>query len=171
MEFKKFSAGLLSYGISDVNNKEAMKKNKEEEDDIQNVNFHDILFYNHFHNENSINYGPIKRLLLNLAICHTIVITREGKKLTYDASSPDELALVNAARFFGVKFVDRDENDNVVIEFRGKTLKFELLNLIEFNSTRKRMTVIVKDEEGTIYVLCKGADSILFPLLRNTDEN
>ena len=37
--------------------------------------------------------------------------------------------------------------------------------MIEFNSTRKRMTVVVKDPKGTIKVLCKGADSILFPLL------
>ena len=39
------------------------------------------------------------------------------------------------------------------------------MNLIEFNSTRKRMTVVVKDPKGVIKVLCKGADSILFPLL------
>ena len=39
--------------------------------------------------------------------------------------------------------------------------KYKLLNLIEFDSTRKRMTVIVKTEEEKILVVCKGADSII----------
>ena len=47
--------------------------------------------------------------------CHTVIIERKEDKLIYNASSPDELALVNAARFFGVKFFDRDEDNNVVI--------------------------------------------------------
>jgi magnesium-transporting ATPase (P-type) len=43
--------------------------------------------------------------------------------------------------------------------------------LIEFNSTRKRMTVVIKDEKGNIKVLCKGADSVLQKLLaRKTKE-
>jgi len=49
--------------------------------------------------------------------------------------------------------------------------KFELLNLIEYNSDRKRMTVIVKAPNGEIKVLCKGADSVLTPLLSDTWEN
>lgn len=35
---------------------------------------------------------------------------------------------------------------------------YNLLNVIEFNSTRKRMSVIVKNEEGKLVLLCKGAD-------------
>ena len=35
---------------------------------------------------------------------------------------------------------------------------YKLLNILEFNSSRKRMSVIVKDEEGRIFLLCKGAD-------------
>ena len=36
--------------------------------------------------------------------------------------------------------------------------EYKLLNLLEFNSTRKRMSVVVRDEDGQIYVFCKGAD-------------
>ena len=51
-----------------------------------------------------------------LAICHTIVpnFTKDGM-LSYNASSPDELALTNAARFFGMIFEDRDSDNNIVI--------------------------------------------------------
>ena len=54
-------------------------------------------------------------MLLHLALCHTIILDeRTGK---YNASSPDELALVNAAKFFGVLFKKRDENNYLIVDF------------------------------------------------------
>jgi P-type E1-E2 ATPase len=43
----------------------------------------------------------------------------------------------------------------------NKILKYELLHVIEFNSDRKRMSVIVRDPEGQVVLMCKGADSII----------
>lgn len=101
--------------------------------------------------------------MLHLALCHTIILDeRTGK---YNASSPDELALVNAAKYFGVEFRKRDEDNNMIVNFKGIELKYKLLNILEFNSTRKRMSVIVQDSANNIWLLCKGADSILYPLL------
>jgi len=51
-----------------------------------------------------------------------------------------------------------------------RTEKYELLNVIEFTSNRKRMSVIVKDEQGRIIVMTKGADSIIIPRLRKGQE-
>lgn len=48
---------------------------------------------------------------------------------------------------------------------KGYVKKYKLLNLIEFNSERKRMTVIVRTEDNRILVMCKGADSIIIPRL------
>jgi magnesium-transporting ATPase (P-type) len=169
MEFKKFSAGSFSYGSSAADNRAQMRFHASEEL-ISNVNFHDDLFYEHWRDPHSANYEAIERVLLNLAICHTIIIENKNGKLNYNASSPDELALVNAARFFGVKYVDRDEENNLYVDFRGERQKWKLLNLIEFNSTRKRMTVVVRDPKGVVHVFCKGADSILYPLLKKTKE-
>lgn len=56
----------------------------------------------------------------------------------------------------------------MTIDYKGEKIKYQLLNLIEFNSTRKRMSVVIKDSKGQIKCLCKGADSILFPLLKNS---
>jgi phospholipid-translocating ATPase len=36
--------------------------------------------------------------------------------------------------------------------------EYKILNLLEFNSTRKRMSVIVRDEDGQLLLMCKGAD-------------
>ena len=83
--------------------------------------------------------------------------------MTYNASSPDELALTNAARHFGIVFEDKDENNNIVLlnKKENKRYYYKLLNVIEFTSLRKRMTVIVKDDKNRIIVMTKGADSIV----------
>lgn len=93
--------------------------------------------------------------------------------MTYNASSPDELALTNAARHFGVTFSDRDEDNNMVIhnKFTGKDLKYELLNVIEFTSARKRMSIIVKTPENKILLMTKGADSHIIPRLAPGQED
>ena len=59
-----------------------------------------------------------------------------------------------------------DEDNNILVQ-KGKIIhKYKLLHLLEFNSTRKRMSVIVKDEvEDKIILFTKGADSIIFERL------
>lgn len=96
-----------------------------------------------------------------LACCHTIII--DHKKGSYNSSSPDELALVNAAKQFGFEFKDRDANDNMVI-YEKKTStahSFKLLNVCEFTSDRKRMSCIFRDSQGKIILMCKGADTVI----------
>lgn len=120
-------------------------------------------------------YPFLERYMNLLAICHTIIAdkSKEDGSLIYNASSPDELALTNAARYFGVVFMERDEDNNIVIFNKNsdKYYKYKLLNVIEFTSARKRMSVIVKDEETSkIMVLTKGADSIIIPRLKSGQE-
>lgn len=51
------------------------------------------------------------------------------------------------------------------------TRKFQVLNVLEFNSTRKRMSVIVQDLlDKKIMLLTKGADSVIENLLDLTKE-
>ena len=59
----------------------------------------------------------------------------------------------------------------MVCETWDGTLLFKLLNLIEFDSTRKRMTVVVRTPEGKVLVITKGADSIIEKRLRQGQEN
>ena len=46
-----------------------------------------------------------------------------------------------------------------------------MLNVIEFTSTRKRMSVIVKDPKDRIRLLTKGADTMIFERLGDTPES
>jgi magnesium-transporting ATPase (P-type) len=60
------------------------------------------------------NDQALIRVVLFLATCHTIII--DTNKGTYNSASPDELALVNAAKQFGYEFLERDEFDNIVVK-------------------------------------------------------
>ena len=105
-----------------------------------------------------------------LGICHTVIAEEKDKNgqkyIDYNASSPDELALVNGARHMGFAFTERDEENNMVIKNWNGIEKFKLLNVIEFDSARKRMSVIVRKPDGKILIVCKGADSIIEKRLR-----
>ena len=52
-------------------------------------------------------------MMTHLAICHTIVVEEKNGKTFYNASSPDELALINGAKYFDFVFKTRDEDNNI----------------------------------------------------------
>lgn len=80
---------------------------------ITNVNFEDEMYYKHYRDNLHENYYSIPEFLLAIALCHTAIIDKNGKSC-YKASSPDELSLVNAAAFFGFKFIHRDDINNLI---------------------------------------------------------
>jgi len=105
-------------------------------------------------------------------ITDTKVDKETGEEYTvYNASSPDELALVNGARHLGFIFESRDDEGNMVCETIDGERRYKLLNVIEFDSTRKRMSVIVKTPEDRILVICKGADSIIEKRLKSKQKH
>ena len=71
------------------------------------------------------------------------------------------MALVNGAKFFDVTFVKRDEENYIYLNYKGKERVFKLLNILEFTSARKRMSVIIENENKQKVLLTKGADSII----------
>jgi phospholipid-translocating ATPase len=103
-----------------------------------------------------------------LALCHTVLVEHPDEnnpfKIEYKAQSPDEAALVGCARDVGFVFLERYQ-DTLIIELLGERKEFTLLNVLEFNSTRKRMSVILRPPEGGVVLLCKGADSVIYERL------
>jgi magnesium-transporting ATPase (P-type) len=41
-----------------------------------------------------------------------------------------------------------NDNSEYVVEIRGQKVKYKVLNVLEFNRDRKRMSVIIKDKYG-----------------------
>ncbi|XP_015198388.2 phospholipid-transporting ATPase ID-like isoform X1 [Lepisosteus oculatus] len=105
-----------------------------------------------------------------LALCHTVMPEEKNEgELMYQAQSPDEGALVTAARNFGFVFRARTPETITVYEM-GKPVTYQLLAILDFNNIRKRMSVIVKNPKGQIRLYSKGADTILFDRLDPSNE-
>lgn len=123
--------------------------------------------------------------LLSLALCHSCVPDIEESRgpngemeienLEYQAASPDELALIGAARDLGYIVIDRQHNSITCRTYpRGFENPpvdevYEVKQVIEFSSARKRMSIVVKFPDGRYCVLCKGADNIIIERLRQSN--
>lgn len=114
-----------------------------------------------------------RMLLLSMALCHTCLPeTQSDGSVDFQASSPDELALVRAAQELDYMVVDRDASVITVKTYpRGRDKdpaeeRYEILDVIEFSSMRKRMSVLVRFPDGRTCVICKGADTIVMQRLR-----
>uniref|UniRef100_A0A5F9DA53 Phospholipid-transporting ATPase n=1 Tax=Oryctolagus cuniculus TaxID=9986 RepID=A0A5F9DA53_RABIT len=102
---------------------------------------------------------------LSLSLCHTVMSEEKVEgELVYQAQSPDEGALVTAARNFGFVFRSRTSETITVVEM-GETRVYQLLAILDFNNVRKRMSVIVRTPENRVMLFCKGADTIICELL------
>lgn len=114
---------------------------------------------------------------LALAACNTIVpiVTNSSdsyvRTIDYQGESPDEQALVFAAAAYGFMLVERTSG-HILIDVQGERLRFDVLGLHEFDSDRKRMSVILGCPDSTVKVFVKGADSSMFSVIDkslNTD--
>ncbi|GAA6033681.1 hypothetical protein JCM8097_004379 [Rhodosporidiobolus ruineniae] len=106
-----------------------------------------------------------EEFLTLLATCHTVIPEqKEEGKIVYQASSPDEAALVSGADVLGYTFTTR-KPQSVFVTINNKQREYEVLNILEFNSTRKRMSAVVRTPEGKIKLYCKGADTVIFERL------
>lgn len=143
MEFKRCSIAGICYGSG----------NEEE------FNSYELLKnLNGNHNTCDMIY----QFLTLLATCHTVIPEKKPgtNDIDYQASSPDEAALVKAMQKLGIVFYSR-QPEKISVKFLSIEHKFEILNVLEFNSVRKRMSVILRDKDGVIKIFCKGADNVM----------
>ncbi|XP_033637661.1 probable phospholipid-transporting ATPase IF isoform X2 [Asterias rubens] len=128
-------------------------------------------------NDSTATPEMMREFLLCLALCHTVHVNKDqGDDGTdspdgmnaatdytlweYEASSPDEKALVDAARRFGVVLTNNTQEYSEVM-MDGDLVRYQLLHVLEFDPTRKCMSVIIKTPDGNVKVLCKGAESTI----------
>ncbi|XP_017055637.1 phospholipid-transporting ATPase IF [Drosophila ficusphila] len=120
-----------------------------------------------------------------LTVCHTVEILQDlgekplesaesfsershlmGKKIVdrYQASSPDEKALLEGCASLGLVYEGQDNDVLRLCRYpSGEKLQFERLHVLEFSSERQRMSVILRDQSGTTWLYSKGAESAIFP--------
>ncbi|XP_074523704.1 phospholipid-transporting ATPase IC isoform X2 [Halichoeres trimaculatus] len=107
-----------------------------------------------------------RQFLTALSLCHTVMAEwKEEEAPVYQAASPDEEALVGAARELGWVFLCRTR-DLIVVSELGVRRQYQLLALLDFTSKRRRMSVLVREPEGGLKLYCKGADIVILERLR-----
>lgn len=117
-----------------------------------------------------------EHFMLALALCHSVLVEphkTDPSRLELQAQSPDEAALVGTARDMGYSFVGKTKKGLIVV-IQGVEKEFQILNILEFNSSRKRMSCIVKippanpQDEPKALLICKGADSVIYSRLKQS---
>ncbi|MQL77803.1 hypothetical protein Taro_010236 [Colocasia esculenta] len=111
---------------------------------------------------------------LALSACNTIVpilVDAPGqpgvKLIDYQGESPDEQALAYAAASYGYVLIERTSG-HIVVDVLGHRQRFDVLGLHEFDSDRKRMSVILGCPDKTVKLFVKGADSSMFGILEKS---
>uniref|UniRef100_A0AAQ4NYX3 Phospholipid-transporting ATPase n=1 Tax=Gasterosteus aculeatus aculeatus TaxID=481459 RepID=A0AAQ4NYX3_GASAC len=111
-----------------------------------------------------------------LCLCHTVQVKEEetvdgikrgihqGRPTSfYISSSPDEVALVEGMKRLGYTYLRLKDNYMEILNKDDEIERFELLHVLNFDSVRRRMSVIVRSSSGECLLFCKGADSSIFP--------
>ncbi|CAM6002752.1 unnamed protein product [Sphagnum balticum] len=132
-----------------------------------------LLGGNWIHEPSSQN---IQFFMQILALCHTTIpdgIPKDPTSMRYRAESPDEAALVVAAKQFGFYFYKRTPTmlhvrETVSPNSNPVDQVYQLLNVLEFSIARKQMSVIVRFPNGRLLLLSKGVD---FVMLQRVDKN
>ncbi|KAF3768776.1 hypothetical protein M406DRAFT_62832 [Cryphonectria parasitica EP155] len=113
-----------------------------------------------------------EEFMLALALCHTVIAEKQPgdpPKMLFKAQSPDEAALVATARDMGFTVLGHT-GDGINVNVLGEDRHYPILNTIEFNSSRKRMSAIVRLPDNRIVLYCKGADSVIYARLKRGEQ-
>ncbi|ANQ11113.1 Phospholipid-transporting ATPase [Plasmodium coatneyi] len=154
MEFRKCAINGISYGngLTEIKKHILKKRNMaipeepvlKSTEKTPNVNIVDEDLVKHLHDVTHFNHAAVIGFFLHLAINHS-VICDYGKEptTTYSSSSPDEEALVYAAKHFGITFLYRRDGKYGISIF-GTVYEIETLAIVEFTSKRKMSSVICR---------------------------
>lgn len=130
--------------------------------EIPLVSFKDNLFWEHLNDTSHPNNKFIYEFIICLATCHSI-FTESIENSQYQASSPDELALVNAAKHFGFTFQHKDIDNKIYLNICDENIVLTRLAVLDYTSDRKRMSIVLRMSDGSVMLFTKGSDDCIIP--------
>ncbi|GAA95919.1 uncharacterized protein L969DRAFT_84487 [Mixia osmundae IAM 14324] len=169
MEMKKLHMGTISYTVDTMDEVSAQL---------------DTAFEGTEDTQQSLLSGPgmasrgrrdmssrLRDIVLGLALCHNVTpVIEEDGSVTYQASSPDEVAIVRWTESVGLVLSNRTRTSITLRRPDGSLLEYDVLELFPFTSESKRMAIIIRDrktEELTFYQ--KGADVVMSRIVQAND--
>uniref|UniRef100_A0A1D5Q0L3 Phospholipid-transporting ATPase n=1 Tax=Macaca mulatta TaxID=9544 RepID=A0A1D5Q0L3_MACMU len=182
MVFKRLHLGTVAYGL----------------DSMDEVQSHIFSIYTQQSQDPPAQKGPtlttkVRRTMSSrvheavkaIALCHNVTPVYESNGVTdqaeaekqyedscrvYQASSPDEVALVQWTESVGLTLVGRDQSSMQLRTPGDQILNFTILQIFPFTYESKRMGIIVRDEStGEITFYMKGADVVMAGIVQYND--
>uniref|UniRef100_A0A7M4E9X2 Phospholipid-transporting ATPase n=1 Tax=Crocodylus porosus TaxID=8502 RepID=A0A7M4E9X2_CROPO len=182
MVFKRLHLGTVAYGL----------------DSMDEVQSHIFSIYTQQPQDPPALKGPalatkvrktmssrVHEAVKAIALCHNVTPVYESNDVTdqaeaerhyedscrvYQASSPDEVALVQWTESVGLTLVGRDQSSMQLRTPGGQILNFTILQIFPFTYESKRMGIIVRDEStGEITFYMKGADVVMAGIVQYND--
>lgn len=113
----------------------------------------------------------VRDLILALSLCHNVTPVYpdadDPENKDFQASSPDEIALVKFAEQLDMKLVEREELFIKLDNPNGEVEEYEILQNFPFTSESKRMGIILRHKlSDKIVFYVKGADTIMAPKVK-----
>lgn len=108
--------------------------------------------------------------LLTGLVLKVTPVTNDDGTVTYQASSPDEVAIVKWTESVGLTLVFRDRHKMELQTVDGSRVTFDILDIFPFTSESKRMGIVVRDTTtDEITFLQKGADVVMSKIVQRND--
>lgn len=146
---------------------------------VKDVIYDKVKFQNVVHTHIRQNTPGTQQRLIDLAfalaICNNVNMrVNEGKKY-FDASSPDEIAMVEYFESIGFEILVRDDENIVFRDMNGVEHAYRILDIFPFESAKKRMGIIVErlgqnDNGEQLMFYVKGADTTMKEKISNSDD-
>ncbi|SCV73005.1 BQ2448_6930 [Microbotryum intermedium] len=113
----------------------------------------------------------VKDIVLALALCHNVTPALDDDgSITYQASSPDEVAIVRWTESVGLTLSARDRTSMSLRTATGQAFLFDILEVFPFTSESKRMGIVIRDRKtGEIFFYQKGADAVMAKIVVYND--
>lgn len=113
----------------------------------------------------------VRDTITALAVCHNVTPVypdeNDPSVREFQASSPDEIALVRFADSMGMKLIERDQNLIKIANTTGTEENYEVLANFPFSSDTKRMGIVLRQvESGKIIFYLKGAEVVMKATVR-----
>lgn len=159
MEMKKIHLGTICY-TQDLNEEITKKMAR-----FLSNRTKDINIFNR--NKRDIN-NRLFELIEGLCVCHNVTPVINDQKIVYQASSPDEIAIVKWTESIGMKLFKRNKTSITILDPLNDEKVYEILYIFPFTSETKRMGIIVKYENQIMFFM-KGADVVMNRIVQPTD--
>ena len=112
----------------------------------------------------------IRDTITSMVLCNNVtpvVDDQDDTKITYQASSPDEVALVKFAETLNMRLVHRTDSEIKIKDSADNFEEFEILANFPFSSDTKRMGIVLKNKKhGHIIYYLKGAENVMMKFVK-----